>query len=273
MVAWEVAIGRIKSICDRNIEKFGISLWQYSLFKKYIQNGEHTKLRNELRLERVRQKLFGHEVSRLMGLYFFENEEMAHIALDRWKIPNQNQYISEINFSANAITRVDSEWITSYLLSDADDEKWMENYWAGKTLGEKPLTEVLASGIGTIQNIELRKQAYQKILEIWPDSSPLLAAACCAYAKQKMENVAIIKPAFIRDNDKLVGRYYINMDDLNKNETLVANTVQLCKENNELPPIVMPSNLDTIFKIPNLKSLEFEFEHAEILSIYEQVHA
>jgi hypothetical protein len=28
MVAWEVVIGRIKSICDNNEPKFGVSLWR-----------------------------------------------------------------------------------------------------------------------------------------------------------------------------------------------------------------------------------------------------
>ena len=132
MVAWEVAIGRIKSICGRNEEKFGISLWQYSLFKKYVQQGDYIKLKNELKLERTRQKLFNNKVSRLEGLYFFESERMAHIALDRWGIPNKKKYISEIDFTPNAITKVDSEWITSYLLED--DETWMKHYWTGETL-------------------------------------------------------------------------------------------------------------------------------------------
>lgn len=270
MVAWEVAIGRIKSICDRNEEKFGISLWQYSLFKKYVQKGEYKKLANELKLERIRQKLFNQKVSRLEGLYFFESEEIAHIALDRWNIPHKKQYISEIYFSPNSITRVDSEWITSYLLSD--DEEWMKSYWAGKTLGESPLTEVLASGIGVIQNMELRKQAYQNILNIWPDSTPLLASACCAFWNQKMDNIACVKPAFIRKNDKLVGQYYIDINDLNNNEKEVVKAVQKCKDDKVLPPIIMPSKPGIFFNIPNLKSEKFEFNHAEILSIYQEVH-
>ncbi|MBV5279481.1 MAG: hypothetical protein J0647_10770, partial [Campylobacteraceae bacterium] len=237
---------------------------------KYAQNGEYKKLRNELKLERVRQKLFSQNVSRLDGLYFFENEEIAHTALDRWNIPNKKQYISEINFSANFITRVDSEWITSYLLSD--DEEWMTSYWAGKTLGEKPLTEVLACGIGIIQNTKLREQAYQNILEIWPDSSPLLASACCAFANQKMENIAMVRPAFIREQDKLVGQYFINMDDLNKNEKQVVKAVQQCKDDKNLPPIIKSFNPDIFFKLPDLESEKFEFERADILSIYEQIH-
>lgn len=270
MVAWEVAIGRIKSICDNNKEKFGISLWQYSLFKKYAQEGKYKKLENELKLEKIRLKNHKKSISRLQGLYFFESEEDANIALDRWNMSHRKKYISEVYFSANSITRVDSEWITYNL--DSDDDEWMGEYWLGSVLGEAPLTEVLASGIGIIQNMELRKQAYQNILKIWPESSPLLAAASCAFGHNKMENIAHIKPSFVMENNRLIGQYYISMDDLDKEEQKVVEAIQKCKDEKHLPPIIMPSDSNVFFSLPNFESEKFELTNPEIFSIYEDIH-
>jgi hypothetical protein len=70
MVAWEVAIGRIKSSCDISKNAFGTSIWAYSLLRKLAINGMDRRFHNELKLEAIRQKMNNHLVSRLTGVYF-----------------------------------------------------------------------------------------------------------------------------------------------------------------------------------------------------------
>lgn len=123
MVAWEVAIGRIRSACDTTREQFGVSVWSYSLLRKFSIEGANRRFINELLLESVRQRAHPQAVSRLAGIYFFESESDAHSALDRWRMPERKPFISEVSFSANNLTRVDSEWITSYLGSE--ERNWM----------------------------------------------------------------------------------------------------------------------------------------------------
>lgn len=152
IVAWEVAIGRIESICYKS--EFGVSIWFYNLVRKYLSDNHNEKLQNELALEKVRSDNFRDKVSRLTGIYLFKTKEMAEIAIDRWSL-NQNykNTIAEIDFHGLNFTEVDSEWITDYLGSPLEQNApWMHNYWSGVTRGENPLTEVLASGIGYIND-------------------------------------------------------------------------------------------------------------------------
>ncbi len=270
MVAWEVAIGRVKSSCDNNSTNFGISLWQYNLLKKYSKFGDAKKFISELKLERIRQKKFQHHISRLRGLYFFESEEDASAAIVRWNIPHRKKYISEVYFSANAVTKVDSEWVTWNLMSENTD--WMERYWSGEVYGNTPLYELLGSGIGVVQNMELRAQAYKNILEWWPTSTPLLASACCAFKYKNMEEVALVRPTLTKESDRIVGSYYINMNDFNDRENEIVSALELCNQHQETPPIVPSDNPEVFFSIPNLLTENFEFKDSEAQSLYEDVH-
>lgn len=272
MVAWEVAIGRIKSIGEYSINNSGISTWQYSLLRHHAQNGNSNKFFNELKLEMIRQLNYSNKVSRLRGIYFFENEEDAHNAIDRWQISSDmKKYISPISVTANNITKLDSEWIT-FNLNSNNDEKWIHSYWSGEIYGEKPLTELLVDGIGIVMNYELRKEAYNKILQRDPTSTPLLAMACCAFRVHNIEEIAIIRPFLTVENKKIVGRYIINTGLLKKKEKEIIEAINICKMRNELPYYVLPDNNEAFFSLPDLKSLFFEIDNPEINKIFNSIH-
>lgn len=271
MVAWEVAIGRIKSSCDHNIKNFGISLWQYNLLYQYVKNGVNGKFINELKLEVIRQKKYPHCVSRLKGVYLFENEMDAYVALDRWGMPEKKKYISEIWFSANNITKVDSEWITSCLLSENDS--WMELYWNGAIYGERPLAEILVSGIGVVQNYELRHLAFRMIMEKWPLSTPLLSMACCAFAEKKIETIAHIKPALTKNGDMIIGSYFVYMDDLKERENEIIEALELSKCKGEVPPMIVPNDGVSFFKLPDLGDYSFQLNFNGASSLFDTIHS
>ncbi len=252
MVAWEVAIGRIRSACDINLKQheYGISLWQYNLIRKYVANGISNRFRNELSLELIRQRKFSTSVSRLRGVYFFKSEKDAYAAVDRWGVPENRKFISAVNFSSNNTTFVDSEWITSFLASDEED--WMERYWRGETLGAKPLTEVLSSGIGLVQNKELRKQAYEKIIHTFPYSTRLLAIATCGIKYAKIESIAQAMPFITQEDARLKISFYLNIGDLNKKKHELMKACDSCKENNEYPLTIKPLSENVVFHTPDL---------------------
>lgn len=272
MVAWEVAIGRIRSACDLGMEakNFGISLWQYNLLRR-AKDGASKRFLNELKLEKTRQKHAPNSVSRLRGVYFFESENDAHAAIERWGIPQNKKFITAVNFSANKTTRVDSEWITSYLLSDESD--WMQRYWSGETLGQKPLTEVLASGIGIVQNTALREAAYRSILEATPEATPLLGMAACAFKHARLETIAQTVPGVIKVAEGVKIDFYIHIDDLKKNENLIIESIDACKRLGEMPPMVLPSDPEVFFRLPDNRDSGFVFTEAAIGKLYEEVHA
>jgi hypothetical protein len=181
-----MVIGRLQSAGETGVERFGVSLWAYSMLKSYVQENLPKSFANEFRLEYVRARRHAHCVSRLGGLYFFQSEGDARAAVNRWGMRRREQYISAVEFFPTALTEVDSEWITFNLASN-DDSAWMDSYWSGATAGARPLTEVLATGQGIVLNKELRIEAYKRIYDLWPTSTPLLAAACCAFDRIKVK--------------------------------------------------------------------------------------
>lgn len=272
MVAWEVAIGRIRSACDLDLgqQSFGISLWQYNLLRKYSGEGLSKRFENELLLESVRQKNFHSSVPRLRGVYFFESERDAHAAVERWGVPGNRRFITAVNFSASKTTHVDSEWITSYLNTDEND--WMNRYWRGETLGESPLTEVLASGIGIVQNMNLRQEAYAQIMKLFPNSTPLLAMACCSFKHARLESIAQVVPGIIRDKSGIEVSFHIYMGDLDHRQVEIQNALSVCKARNEMPPMIQPSDPNVFFNLPDLMKDRFRLDDTRVVKLCGEVH-
>lgn len=271
MVAWEVAIGRLQSVGETPGEKFGVSLWAYSMLQNYVQGKLPKRFANELRLEYVRMRDHAHCVSRLHGLYFFKSEEDAHAAVDLWGMPNRRKYISAVQFFPSALTEVDSEWVTSNLGSN-NNSAWMDSYWSGATAGARPLTEILATGQGVVLNKELRIQAYKRIYSLWPTSTPLLAAACCAFDRCQLNDVAVSKPGLVSNGAAIQGGYYIYMKQFNEHQSAIIEAIKDCQKAGDFPPIVMPSDQRNIFTLPDLSSLSFELHDPESLTTFASIH-
>lgn len=270
LVAWEVAIGRIKSICDNNEEEFGVSLWFYGLLEKLRKNSNDSRVINELKLELLRLNKFDQKVSRLTGVYFFSSKELAETALDRWGLPHQKKYISEVYFSGNSYTEVDSEWITTYLKTKNTD--WMKSYWNGDVLGVKPLTEIIASGIGIIQNNDLRLEAYKKIIKKWPTTSILLNACMASFAEYKIERIGLAIPALINTNGTIKASYYIDMNDFNKRQPEVISALERATKKGMSLPYIKPNDPDKIFSVCDWSNLSFEIENKDIIDLIKSIH-
>lgn len=270
MVAWEVAIGRIKSVCDKNPENFGISIWQYHQLRALSRKGETPAIIDELRLEAFRQTFMPKKISRLQGIYFFESEEMAHTALNRWGLSKYKQYISQVNFSANEVSRYDSEWITTFKGKGQTD--WFEPYLTGETLGSTPLTEVLASGIGIVMNKDLRIEAYKKVLDKWPTSTPLLYLAICGFCEAQIEDAALPRPYLSNKGDSVVGSFAIYMESMKTRQVEIAEAAQRCKENGMTLPIVIPDGDDAFSTLPDLTNEEFTLEIPNAQSEFASIH-
>ena len=273
MVAWEVAIGRVRSACDFGVQHggFGMSLWYYSLLRDCSIEDASDRFAKEIMLEKVRINKFPNAVSRLRGMYFFKSESDANAALDRWGVSRNGKYISQINFTATDMSEVDSEWITSCLKSE--DAEWMERYWRGETYGLKPLTEVIASGIGTVQNKVIRQAAYWRIVEKFPESTPLLAMASCGFAKQGIESIAQIVPAISKKQSESKVEFHIYLNDLKSKENEIVEAVVECKKNNEFPITIPPKEPNSFFIVPDLSKGEFVFKEKKVREILMEVMA
>lgn len=272
LVEWEVAIGRIKSSCNPQGDPFGVSLWFYNNIKNKLNSNRVNELINEFRLEELRNKRFQNAVSRMRGMFFFETEEMAKEILTRWKGNNFNSdYISQVNFSASNMTKVDSEWITQKLGNLDSDSDWMKSYWAGEPYWENPMTEVIASGMGLVVNADLRRVAYEQIAKREPHVSKLLAFSAAKFF-YGVENAGLTVPAIIREGEKLVGNYYIDMRAFeNGAEPRMDEVLKYCQEKGATFPYDLKCDTSGHQNMPNFNG-RFEIENVDVLSAYNNAH-
>ncbi|HHX7277451.1 TPA: hypothetical protein ACVHP4_003040 [Yersinia enterocolitica] len=271
MVAWEVAIGRIQSICDK--QEFGVSVWFYNLVKGFVETNNNVKITNEFKLELTRMKMYPEKVSRLQGVYFFESREMAEIAVERWGIPGRKKYITEVDFLGNNYTEVDSEWITTYLGSDPrQNPSWMERYWKGETLGVKPLIEVLASGIGIVRDQAIRCEAYWKIIDAWPTTSILLNGCIGGFNKKGLEQIGRSIPTIFVEKGEMLGKHYINMNDFKYHVKEIFESLDEMEAEGIKLPFIRPNNEESVFSVPDLRHLSFSSNDKAISALLTEIH-
>ena len=267
LVRWEAAIGRLRSVCDNpNVEGFGVSLWQYSLLQEYATRSMSCKILNEFRLEALRQQYYPSHVSRLKGLYFFESRDIAEDAIDRWNISqSKKQFISEVSFSAANLSRLDSEWITHYLGKQNKNEDWMHSYWKGETYGSRPLTEIIASGVGHIEDGLIRQNCYEYILKKEPLSSKILSLGASAYYCGFKE-VAQVVTGLLASGNGINGGHFIYMESFKDGSVDFQECLDRCSDNggcfpyhqscDELDYLRVPDNRDQNFHLDGLDMLE-----------------
>ncbi|HDW7095897.1 TPA: hypothetical protein ACGIZ8_000502 [Yersinia enterocolitica] len=271
MVAWEVAIGRIQSICDK--QEFGVSVWFYNLVKGLVEKNNNVKIANEFKLELTRAKMYPEKVSRLQGVYFFESTEMAEIAVERWGIPGRKKYITEVYFSGNNYTEVDSEWITTYLVSDPLlNPSWMECYWKGETFGVKPLTEILASGIGIIHDQAIRCEAYWKIIDKWPTTSFLLNSCMAGFNRKGLEQIGRSIPTIFVEKGEMVGKYYIDMNEFNDHQDKIIDAMQELTKEGIILPNIIPNDDKSFFSLPDFRDMSFSSNDTAISALLTEIH-
>ncbi len=270
MVAWEVAIGRIKNNTEPN-NSFYTSIWKYNILYNYANHGLDKCIEDEFRLEYVRQQNYKDSVSRMQGLYFFDSYQTVINAFKKWDIKINEDYISEVEFNVDNISKVDSEWIT-HCLAQNNNTDWMEQYWLGKAHSDKPIYEYLALGSGIILNYNLRLSAYKNVMDEFPESTELLAMACCAFQVKKIDSIAIITPGLHLKDSIIYGNYFINIDDLKLKEKEVAESISQCIADKTHPPVIKPKNKDTFFHLPDLSDLKFTINNLKLNSEFVKIH-
>lgn len=273
MVAWEVAIGRIESICNDG-NQFGVSLWHYNTLKRFLSGDRIVESRNEFELELTRLKYYSDKVSRLRGVYFFESKEMAECALDRWNLSRHKKYITEVDFYSDSSTMVDSEWITSYLNQEEPfDENWMQKYWSGEPMGVRPLTEVLASGFGLVHDKAIRSEAVRRVYDMWPTSSILLNASIAGFAICGLREISRVKPFVTLNDEKIHGNFIIDLDILKGEQKIVAEAMStMFSQGCDLINII-PDNPDAIFSLPDFRSEFFVSGDEQVVSKFKSIHS
>ena len=76
------------------------------------------------------------------------------------------------------VSRYDSDFITHDLLSA--DLSWMPRYWRGHARSATPTWELLVEGRAQVLNDALRRRAFDRVAEVWPQAVSLLHLAQAA---------------------------------------------------------------------------------------------
>ena len=137
-----------------------------------LKSRNRTRLMNELEIEKVRQLRHSECVSRLTGMYFFEEQSSMESASD-WGGHFHPDYHAELGlFSDSTYSRHDANWITlapldtSGLIKSVD---WIDNYWAGEPYPNRnPVWELVVNGRAAVYGTALRERAYSKLKENFP---------------------------------------------------------------------------------------------------------
>src|SRR5260370_21138333 len=148
-IAWLVYRGEMVSAQASNTR--ALSAWHAFYLIDAARVGQRVaNYRMETALENVRRSTFPAKVSRLSGLYLFEDEANARDAGRRWDGRNfREEYLAEIEIVAEpTVSRYDSEWITNNMRST--EPSWMATYLSGSPMGERPLWELLVEGRGFV---------------------------------------------------------------------------------------------------------------------------
>ncbi|WP_168017000.1 hypothetical protein [Halomonas salinarum] len=175
MVAWSAYRGVLVSAQAGNeYPKCPISVMLAGMLK----HRNSPRLSNELAIERIRQLKYPSKISRLVGMYFFE-EQSAFEAAREWGNHFSSKYQAELGLLPGAtFSRHDANWITYAPLDSNGDLKsidWVDPYWLGEPFPNRaPVWELIVDGRAAVYGTELRERAYATIKAEFPKCVAIL---------------------------------------------------------------------------------------------------
>lgn len=215
-IAWLVYRGEMVS--PRATGEQVLSVWH----AKYLIDAVRDRMRQtyysrELEIEVMRRGSFPWKVSRLSGLYFFEDLETAKKAGRRWDSSFRNEYLAEIEIRGSPqISKYDSEWVSRYMSSP--DDAWIQEYLMGKPCSDEPIWELLIDGRGLVLGADVRQRAYETVKRSWPQSLGLLELS--RVAVELGSDLGMIAPVITQKGRSAELKLYLNFSDA-KNENFL----------------------------------------------------
>ena len=244
LACWEISIGRIA--CPK--QKNSISLWGYNKIFKMSQNinatskYEECMFFRECQLENFRKTFFPEKNSRLSSIFFFQNKESAHRAIDLWSRPRRfHDQVCQISFLPDSDpTVVDSNFITNEL--NGKDILWMGNYWKGEAHPkEEPLWEVIASGTGRIMKTKeseaLQKRAYDRMIQTFPKCH-LIHEICKIGFELGFDSIGRVSPFLLKpENSSVISGHLLLDCRLFKDDNFIQALYKELLRGRKLPPL------------------------------------
>ncbi len=178
-VLWNIVRGGFDSVdlLPDGEKDFAISVSLASM----LQNSSVSRLEAELSLEQVRLATTPNSVSRLRGVFVFDDIESISRIWDsnKWGGHFIDEYLADVGVWAKKSTRVDAAWIDDIINNQGQLLPGWEtaavNYWSGRPKSkDAPIWEVLVEGRFCIWSMHSKEEALKEISAIWPNSLGLL---------------------------------------------------------------------------------------------------
>lgn len=166
-----------------------------------LLNEKPDRLVSELWLEEIRRLNYPENVSRLNGIFVFDDlDSIAQLwENNNWGGHFQDEYLADVGVFANKSSRVDSNWIADIISSDGKLldgwEKAAHSYWQGNPHpNKKPIWERIIEGHITVWSMRSKLEALKEIEAIWPQALNILryAELCAGYGSLDGQTFPII---------------------------------------------------------------------------------
>ena len=217
-IIWNIVRGGFSSadILSKNKKMFPVSISIASM----LQNSAVNRLNSELHLDHIRQQIAPLSVSRLKGLFVFDDiDSVAQIwEANKWGGHFQAEYLSDVGVYAENSTRLDSNWIAQIISDDGSlKSDWVtaaKNYWIGAPCSDKkPIWERIVSGTFTIWSMHSKEAALKEIKAIWPASMGLLAHSMNCFKANSLDGQCFPGVVFDSTTNTIKIEYYLRMLD------------------------------------------------------------
>ncbi|MEZ6965397.1 hypothetical protein [Aeromonas sp. S9(2024)] len=181
-----------------------------------LLNDTAERLISELSLEEIRKKHYPDNVSRIYGVFVFDDQRSFEKIRKNndWGAYFKDEYLADVGVAANKSSRLDSNWISEIFDSKGklftDWESAAHNYWQGIPHPDKePIWERIIEGYVTIWSMDSKMKALKEIQSIWPQSLNILryAVLCAGYGSSDGQ----IFPILSTSEGKLKLSYYLRL--------------------------------------------------------------
>jgi hypothetical protein len=266
LVAWNTARGVYCSVdcLGEDERESALSLSMANMMRGFTED----RLKSEMAIEFIRTQFFPEHVSRLRGIFVFDDiDSISRLWYGcEWGAHFQDNYMTDVGISANKSCRLDANWIMDIMDTSGNlKSEWLvcaKNYWRGDPHPTKPpVWERIVEGWVTIWGTDIKKRALNEISKYWPQSLKLLEYSCNAAAIQSNDGVAT---AFLTtEEDHINIRFYLRMIDAKNKSTFerMEEYFQTHPEkraiSNAEPILCLPDMSHLSLKIPFTKPIEF----------------
>lgn len=232
-VLWNIVRGGFDSadLLPDGEKDFAISVSLSSM----LQNSSASRLEAELSLELVRITVAPNSVSRLRGIFVFNDLDSISRIWDsnKWGGHFIDEYLADVGVWARRSTKVDATWIED-IIGDQGQllPGWQEaaiNYWSGQPkLEAAPIWEVIVEGRFCIWSMHSKEEALKEISTLWPNSLGLLAHSMNCYGVGSHDGQCF--PGLVASEQGISLNHYLRMVD-SKEPDVIEKLARLPTEN------------------------------------------